>query len=164
VNATDTRFVDTTVFQDINTNNPNFAPQNTRYYYAVVPVDAIGIMGKPAIDLSGITPNFTAAQFTAPPKQTRLLQSFPNPFNPEVWIPYELSEDTPVSIELYTLTGELIRTLDLGLKPSGRYTTKAHAAYWDGRTQSGERAASGVYFYILKAGDFVDTRKMVILK
>lgn len=165
VDATDTRFEDRTILQDIDVSNARFDPQSTRYYYAVAPVNSIGIIGMPSIEPNGITPVFVAADAVAvPPLQTQLLQSYPNPFNPDVWIPYELAVDTPVSIEIYNATGQLVRALELGIKPPGRYISKERAAYWDGRTQSGERAVSGVYFYVLKAGDFAATQKMVILK
>ena len=164
VNATDTHFVDTTIFQDIDVDNSRFDPAETRYYYAVVPVDAIGIMGTPSIDPDGITPIFNPPNTPAAPAQTQLLQSYPNPFNPDVWIPYELGNDASVSVEIYNISGRLVRTLHLGIKAGGRYISKDKAAYWDGRTQLGERAASGVYFYVLKAGDYVSTRKMAILK
>jgi flagellar hook assembly protein FlgD len=97
-------------------------------------------------------------------KRTALLQSYPNPFNPEVWIPYDLAEESPVSIHIYNISGQLIRTLDLGMQPRGRYTSKEKASYWDGLTQAGEQAASGVYFYVLRAGRFTAAKKMVILK
>ena len=97
-------------------------------------------------------------------KKTVLLQSYPNPFNPNVWIPYELEKESPVSIEIYNAAGQLVRTLDLGMQPRGRYVNKSKAVYWNGRSEFGERAASGVYFYVLKAGNFVSVRKMVILK
>ena len=97
-------------------------------------------------------------------KKTVLLQSYPNPFNPDVWIPYELEKESPVSIEIYNAAGQLVRTLDLGMQPRGRYISKSKAVYWNGRTQVDERAASGLYFYALKAGDFVSVRKMVIVK
>ncbi|MBC8456491.1 MAG: T9SS type A sorting domain-containing protein, partial [Deltaproteobacteria bacterium] len=79
-------------------------------------------------------------------------------------IPYELEKESPVSIEIYNATGQLVRTLELGRQLRGRYISKSKAVYWDGRSEFGERAASGVYFYVLKAGDFVSVRKMVILK
>jgi hypothetical protein len=164
VNATDTHFVDTTIFQDIDVGNSRFDPQETRYYYAVVPVDAIGIMGTPSIDPNGITPIFNPPNTAAAPMQTQLLQSYPNPFNPDVWIPYELGNDASVSVEIYNISGQLVRTLHVGMQARGRYVSKDKAAFWDGRTQLGERAASGVYFYVLKAGDYVSMRKMAILK
>ena len=165
VSATDTYFEDTTIFQDIDVDNTRFDPENTRYYYAVVPVDTTGIMGTPSIDPNGITLDFDLPpDIPAAPTQTRLLQSYPNPFNPDVWIPYELGEDSTVSVEIYNISGELVRRLHLGMKRRGQYISKDKAAYWDGRTQLGERAASGVYFYVLKAGDYVAMRKMSILK
>jgi len=97
-------------------------------------------------------------------KQTALLQSYPNPFNPEAWIPYELDKETDVKIKIYNVSGQMVRILDIGAQPRGRYVSKEKAAHWDGRTKFGERAASGVYFYVLKAGDFVAIRKMVIVK
>jgi hypothetical protein len=97
-------------------------------------------------------------------KATVLLQNYSNPFNPETWIPYDLEKEANVTVELYNVNGDLVRTLDLGLQTRGRYTRREKAAYWDGRNESGERTASGVYFYVLTAGDFSATRKMVILK
>ncbi len=97
-------------------------------------------------------------------KETVLLPSYPNPFNPDTWIPYELVKEADVSIDIYNSTGRLVRTLKLGKQPRGRYVHKDKAGYWDGRTRLGERVASGVYFYVLKAGDFTATRKMVIRK
>ena len=98
------------------------------------------------------------------PKLTQLLQNFPNPFNPETWIPYQLSEDSLVLISIYDTTGKLIRTLPLGYQSAGFYNSQRRAAYWDGRNENGELVASGVYFYQLQAGDYTDLRRMVILK
>ena len=98
------------------------------------------------------------------PKQTALLPNYPNPFNPETWIPYQLAQSAGVTISIYTLDGTVIRTLNLGHKPSGVYQDKTVAAYWDGRNEVGEFVASGVYFYTLTAGKFKSTRKMLILK
>ena len=97
-------------------------------------------------------------------KETALRQNYPNPFNPETWIPYELASDANASIAIYNPIGQLVRTLDLGFQKRGHYVSREKAAYWDGRNAMGERVASGVYFYLLKAGRFVATRKMVILK
>lgn len=97
------------------------------------------------------------------PKKTVLKQNYPNPFNPETWIPYELAKDTDVLIELYDLRGQLVRRLELGFQRRDRYTSREKAALWDGRNQIGERVASGIYFYVLRAGDFTATRKMAIL-
>ena len=96
--------------------------------------------------------------------KTGLLQNYPNPFNPETWLPYHLAQDANVTISIYNLKGQLIRTLFLGNQSVGVYVMKHQAAYWDGRNSLGQQVASGLYFYTLHAGDFRATRKMVILK
>ena len=101
---------------------------------------------------------------TLTPKETALLPNYPNPFNPETWIPYQLSESAEVSISIYAADGRLVRTLDLGHRSVGNYESRSRAAYWDGRNDVGESVASSVYFYTLTAGDFTATRKMLILK
>ena len=98
------------------------------------------------------------------PKLTQLLQNFPNPFNPETWIPYQLETSADVTLHIYDMSGGLVRTLDLGFKGQGFYMTRSRAAYWDGRNNLGEQVASGVYFYSLHTPDFSATRKMLILK
>ncbi|MFQ6042775.1 MAG: FlgD immunoglobulin-like domain containing protein, partial [Candidatus Poribacteria bacterium] len=95
---------------------------------------------------------------------TALFQNFPNPFNPDTWLPYQIARDAPVTISIYDAKGQLIRTLDLGNQKAGVYVTENRAAYWDGRDNAGEKVASGVYFYTLRVGDFTTTRKMAILK
>ena len=97
-------------------------------------------------------------------KRTALLQNFPNPFNPETWIPYTLADDTDVNVRIYDVEGKLVRDLDIGYQRSGRYISREKAVYWDGRDQLGESVSSGVYFYTLKTDGFSDTRRMVILK
>jgi hypothetical protein len=98
------------------------------------------------------------------PERTVLAQNYPNPFNPETWIPYQLREPAEVSIQIYDGSGYLVRTLNVGLKSAGIYRTRSRAAYWDGKNESGERVASGVYFYTLRTPEFSATRRMVILK
>ena len=98
------------------------------------------------------------------PKETSLLPNYPNPFNPETWIPYQLSKPAEVTLYIYAVNSALIRTLALGHQPAGMYQSKGRAAYWDGRNQVGESVASGVYFYTLSAGDFTATGKMLIRK
>ena len=98
------------------------------------------------------------------PEKTALLANYPNPFNPETWIPYQLAEPATVTLHIYTVSGSLVRMLDLGHQPVGIYHQRSRAAYWDGRNQFGEPVASGVYFYTLTAGDFTATRKMLIMK
>jgi len=97
-------------------------------------------------------------------KKTALFQNFPNPFNPETWIPYNLSKSKHVTIRIYTSTGQLVRTLDLGQKPSGAYLSKEKAAYWDGKNEAGEMVASNIYFYVMEAGETTDSRKMVVAR
>lgn len=97
-------------------------------------------------------------------KRNQLLQNFPNPFNPETWIPFRLAAESDVSIDIYTSTGVLVRRLSLGRLPAGEYTSPAKAIYWDGRNQMGEPVSSGVYLYTINAGDFSATRKMLIRK
>ena len=98
------------------------------------------------------------------PQDTLLAQNFPNPFNPETWIPYQLSKATEVKIDIYNVSGHLVRSLDVGWQPTGSYMTPSSAAYWDGKNAVGERVASGIYFYTLQTSDFTATRRMVILK
>ena len=98
------------------------------------------------------------------PAETQLLRNYPNPFNPETWIPYHLANDGEVSLSIYDINGALVRELDLGHQRAGYYTDRSRAAYWDGRNGFGERVASGVYFYQLRADDYSQMRKMVIVK
>jgi hypothetical protein len=98
------------------------------------------------------------------PATTRLLQNFPNPFNPETWIPFDLAADAIVTIRIYDVKGQLVRQLDIGKQKAGSYLDKGKATYWDGKNQSGESVSSGIYFYSLKAGSFVAVRRMMILK
>ena len=98
------------------------------------------------------------------PTTTQLLANYPNPFNPETWIPFELAEDAAVTVIIYDVQGKRVRQLQLGLVTAGRYVTADQAAYWDGKSETGEVVASGTYFYQLQAGDYTETRKMVILK
>ncbi len=101
---------------------------------------------------------------SARPAESILHQNFPNSFNPDTWIPYQLAEDVTVTIRIYDVSGHLVRTLELGHKPAGFYTTKEKAAYWNGKNEVGEQVASGVYFYTFTAGDFVATKKMIAAK
>ena len=98
------------------------------------------------------------------PKETALLRNFPNPFNPETWIPYRLAHAADVQLTIYDTYGAVVRQLDIGHQLAGYYTDRTKAVYWDGRNQWGERVGSGVYFYRLHAGDYSQTRKLVILK
>lgn len=97
-------------------------------------------------------------------KRTALHQNFPNPFNPETWLPYQLAAEAPVRFRIYNIHGQLMRELDLGTQAAGDYLTREAAAYWDGRDQVGEVVSSGMYFFTLQAGGFQATRRMLILK
>ena len=98
------------------------------------------------------------------PRQSLLLQNYPNPFNPETWLPYQIKQPALVFIRIYNAKGQLVRTLDLGHRQAGFYLGHTRAAYWDGHNDAGEKVASGIYFYRIKAGDFSAMRKMVIMK
>ena len=97
-------------------------------------------------------------------KRNQLLQNFPNPFNPETWIPFQLADKSTVTIQIYTPTGNLVRTLSLGVMAAGNYTSQSKAIHWDGRNNRGEPVSSGIYLYTINAGDFSATRKMLIRK
>ena len=97
-------------------------------------------------------------------QKTVLLANYPNPFNPETWIPYQLSKPADVTLTIYGVNGQMVRQLSLGHQAAGIYHSRSRAAYWDGRNAFGESVASGLYFYTLTAGDFSATRKMLIRK
>ena len=111
----------------------------------------------------GVAMNMNAEQLQIP-EETSLLPNYPNPFNPETWIPYQLSEPADVTLKIYDIHGRVARDLDLGHQRAGMYHGRTRAAHWDGRNAVGEPVASGVYFYTLTAGEFTATRKMLIRK
>lgn len=129
--------------------------------------DVVTGLGAPTGIILGTVPAVAPAApaiANIPPNATVLLANYPNPFNPETWIPYQLSEPAEVTLHIYAVDGRLIRTLVLGHQPAGVYHSRARAAYWDGRNTVGEPMASGIYFYTLTVGDFTATRKMLIRK
>ena len=109
-------------------------------------------------------PALTAQITVAANRENALLANFPNPFNPETWIPYQLAKPSDITLTIYAVNGQVVRTLTLGHQPAGIYRTRSRAAYWDGRNAVGEPVASGVYFYTITAGDFIATRQMLIRK
>ena len=142
-----------------------------------------GVSENVATDLAGngntaaaqktVTITLTANQGLAPsandnitdfPSETLLLSNYPNPFNPETWIPYQLAKPADVTLTIYDIRGRVVRTLRLGHQPAGFYQNRSKAAHWDGRNYLGEKVATGVYFYTLKAGDYIATRKLLIRK
>jgi len=121
------------------------------YGFDALPIAATGINGK----------------FTSPlivPDKSMLRQNFPNPFNPETWIPYQLKDSGKVVISIYDASGRVIRKFDLGYQPAGIYSTSPRAVHWDGRNNAGEQVTSGLYFYTLKTKSFTQTRRMLLLK
>ncbi len=95
---------------------------------------------------------------------TRLLPNYPNPFNPETWMPFELTEAADVTVHIYGEDGAVVRSLDLGRRAEGYHTGAADAAYWDGRNELGEQVASGVYVYEMRAGEHRALRRMALMK
>ena len=128
--------------------------------------------GNSGADIITVTINVVNVPAAAPtaetdpmiPVNTDLLTNFPNPFNPETWIPYQLAKPADVTLTIYNMRGVVVRTIDLGHKAAGLYTNRSRAIHWDGRNSIGEKVATGVYFYTLKAGEFSATRKMLIRK
>ncbi|MFC1715299.1 cohesin domain-containing protein [Candidatus Poribacteria bacterium] len=98
------------------------------------------------------------------PMKTELLLNYPNPFNPDTWIPYQLSKAADVSIAIYDATGRIVKHLDIGHRMAGVYVNQDRAAYWDGRNQGGESVASGVYFVVLRAGDYQKAQRIVLAR
>ena len=98
------------------------------------------------------------------PAETALLPNYPNPFNPETWIPYQLAEGADVTVTLYDVRGVMVRRLVVGHRHAGVYRSRGRAAHWDGRNALGEKVASGLYLYRFTAGDFTATGKLLIRK
>ena len=155
--------------------NPNFAAPTLAQEMPILPFTAqevrqwIQDAKAQGIDAEGIAAleqllSVILQQAETPPKETALLANYPNPFNPETWIPYQLAKPAEVTVSIHTADGKLVRTLALGQLPAGVYQDKDRAVYWDGKNEQGESVASGVYFYTLKAGDFSATKKMLIRK
>ena len=117
-----------------------------------------------AFDTTPVGEKFAKATAVLTPENTALLANYPNPFNPETWIPYRLAEGAEVAVRIYNVQGVMVRALLLGYQPAGIYYSRSSAVYWDGRNDLGEKVASGLYFYTLTAGEFSATRKMLIAK
>jgi hypothetical protein len=130
------------------------------YFYFLEDVDFTGKKNKSEI----IEVVVSSAKVESIPQEFRLLPNYPNPFNPETWLPYELAADAPVTVEIYDVNGQLVRRFSLGQQKAGRYLDRQKAAYWDGKDHSGDAVASGIYFCTLTAGDFQAIRRMVLVK
>ena len=115
-------------------------------------------------DSAPAEPTAVQSSSTMQPTQTALLANFPNPFNPDTYIPYQLHAPSQVRLSIYDIRGALIREIDLGYRTAGQYLTSTNAAHWDGRDQRGQRVASGVYLYRLQAGPVAHVRTMVLVK
>ena len=112
----------------------------------------------------GVEPNGKQFVTLGQIKRNQLLQNFPNPFNPETWIPFRLANESDVTIRIYTPSGKLVRSLSPGKMSAGDYSSQSQAIHWDGRNDNGEAVSSGVYLYTINAGNFSATRKMLIRK
>ena len=133
------------------------------YYYAIEDVDFSGNRERhSAIEVTYEQLSMSTESVRV--ERTALLPNYPNPFNPETWFPYELAEAAEVMLNIYDVSGMLVKRLELGQQAAGDYIDKAQAAHWDGRNEAGESVGSGTYFYQLQTGDFTATRRMVILK
>jgi hypothetical protein len=141
------KYIDDTVDTNVDT-----------YYYYLEDVDLDGVKSRSQII------KVTRSEVTFVPEKFALLQNYPNPYNPETWIPYMLPVNTDVTIKIYNPTGNIVKTLSLGEREAGMYVSKDRAAYWDGKNEAGEQIGSGVYFYAIEAGDFRAVKKMIILK
>ena len=130
----------------------------------IAAIEAIGDHPGLTIDITIPEEGNGAPTLSAVPTTTALLANFPNPFNPETWIPYQLSKSAKVTLTIYNMRGVVVRQLELGHQSAGVYRSRSRAVHWDGRNMFGEKVAAGVYFYTLEAGDFTATRKMLIRK
>ncbi|MBU0702204.1 T9SS type A sorting domain-containing protein [bacterium] len=138
-----------------------------RAMYKMLEENGVNIAGAPELKqelVAVIKKGVIEQEAKVMPSESILLQNYPNPFNPECWIPFELSEKANVVIRIYNISGQLVKTLDLGELPAGAYTTQSRAAYWNGRNEAGDEIASGVYFYQMQAGNKVMTKRAVVLK
>lgn len=121
--------------------------------HSLTEVDITVPAAPPSVEVSPVIPDTTA-----------LLSNYPNPFNPETWIPYQLAKPADVTLTIYDIRGVVVRELKLGHQLAGMYHSRSRAIHWDGRNLFGEKVATGLYFYTLKAGDFTATRKLLIRK
>jgi hypothetical protein len=134
-----------------------------RVRHALGALEAMG-EGSPGVEMAITFLRGWLASTDLKVMETRLLPNYPNPFNPETWIPYQLAADTDVQLRIYDISGTLVRGLVMGHQQAGYYVNRERAAYWNGRDENGEWVSSGLYFYQLRAGDYSAVKRMVILK
>ena len=131
-------------------------------------VDQVRLLTAKLADAQGLPLAFQLRPHISPPDPVpsdfQLGPNYPNPFNPETWIPYQLPTSADVRLQVYDTTGQLVRSLDLGYRNAGLYHSPQRAAHWDGHNNTGQAVASGVYFYRIQAGDFAGTRRMIVVK
>jgi hypothetical protein len=134
------------------------------YYYYIEDVSYSGERNRSHIIRVTVDATGKLKVVNMAPLKFALFQNFPNPFNPETWVPYQLAQDAFVTVRIYNLKGQLIRTIALGQKSAGTYLTRDRAVYWDGRDNIGAKVVSGMYFYTLQAGKFMATQRMVVIE
>ena len=148
----------------LKTNTPlNFEVKKLYNHLAVRATDADGKFDAIVVTIN-VTEVAVAAAVQSVPSKTVLLPNFPNPFNPETWVPYQLAKPAKVTLTIYDIRGVVVRELKLGHQAAGFYQSRSRAIHWDSRNMFGEKVAAGVYFYMLKADDYRATRKMLIRK
>jgi len=147
------------------------AVAGNQYFYYIEDIDFSGEKGRsetiPAMSgpFGKEKPKvFSESSALGQPVKFQVFQNFPNPFNPETWIPFQIPEATDVTVKIYNVFGQAVRTIDLGQKEVGRYLSKDESIHWDGRNQNGELVPSGVYFYQFRAGKFMAMKKMLLVK
>ncbi|MFC1713066.1 putative Ig domain-containing protein [Candidatus Poribacteria bacterium] len=124
----------------------------------------VELYGPDALPLSSRCVDKEFRSWAIPAERSALLQNFPNPFNPDTWIPYQLREGGEVTIQIFSIQGELVREFNLGYRDAGSYVSQDRAVHWDGRNENGEKVASGIYFYSLRGGEFLAVRKLTVLQ
>jgi hypothetical protein len=141
-----------------------------QYFYYIENLDFSGARSRsetiPAISgpFGKVKPEISRTSLLEQPVKFDVFQNFPNPFNPETWIPFQLPEAAYVTVKIYNVFGQTVRTIDLGQKGIGHYLSKDESIHWDGRNQNGELVPSGVYFYQFRAGKFMAMKKMLLVK
>ena len=138
------------------------APDSPAAFWTRHPVSTVKLPGLPPMPFETVQTSWSRTNFV--PSTSKILANFPNPFNPETWIPFQIKQERVVTIHIHNSAGQLVRTLEVGSRAAGVYDTKERAVYWDGTNEQGEPVSSGTYFYTLQAGDFQGTKKMLLLK